>query len=103
MARRAALPIPGSTTNTAPRLRHVGEVTSYPTHTDRCLRGSQEARTLVTRHPKSTASSVAFVPKQREPKWLEPKWLRTYIDVDDDDDGALMSVCQPASDPKQSA
>ena len=31
MARRAAPPIPGST-STAPRLRHVGEVTSYPTH-----------------------------------------------------------------------
>ena len=33
--------------------------------------------------------------------------MATDIDVDDDDDddddGALMSVCQPASDPKQSA
>ena len=52
---KSGSPSPGSTTCTAPRLRHVGEVTSYPTHTDRCLRGSLEARTPVTRHPKSPA------------------------------------------------
>ena len=49
---KSGTPNPGSTTCTAQRLRHAGEVTPDPTHTDRHHRGTKQARTLATHHPK---------------------------------------------------
>ena len=49
---KSGTPNPGSTACAAQRLRHAGEVTPDPAHTDRHHSGTKQVGTLATHHPK---------------------------------------------------